>query len=86
MRRKRREKHEARHSEFTPSVPEAIVLKTVPFAQRLTRAITEHVRGRPIAFGDLVAQHCDIPSPQFCVRVSEIATTAFRLAGWQLAL
>jgi len=41
MKRKRRGNDEAEESQFTPSPPEAVGLKTIPFAQRLTCTINE---------------------------------------------
>jgi excisionase family DNA binding protein len=41
MRRKRRENNEAEESQFTPSSPEVVGPKAIPFAQRFTCTINE---------------------------------------------
>jgi excisionase family DNA binding protein len=41
MRRKRRENDEANESRFTPPIPEATGMKTIPFAERFTCTINE---------------------------------------------
>jgi excisionase family DNA binding protein len=41
MRHKRRENDKAEESQFTPSAPEVVGPKAIPFAQRLTCTISE---------------------------------------------